>query len=443
MKRGLLQAIGRRVLAAVLLVMLSLPAAAQGLVRDAEIEATLKRIADPILRAAGLSPSQVTLYIVSNPRLNAFVAGGNNIFIHTGLFRRLEGIDEIRAVIAHETGHITGGHVARRNQRLRTARGIAGLGVVLSVAAVAAGAPQAGIGLGIGAQEAALRDFLAHTRAEEAAADQASLRYMVAAGADPTAITRVMKLFSGQEILSGARQDPYVRTHPLWRDRLRYLEDRVASAPRGQGPSQLDAYWHARLVAKFDGFLGNPSYTLRKYKDDRTEIGALARAVAYHRLPDIRRSMQTVDGLLSIRPNDPFYNELKGQFLLENGDAAGATAAYRRAVSLAPREALIQAGLGRALVARGGADREALDVLERARALDPADPRMLRDLAVAYARNGQAGRAALASAERFALLGRLGDAKVQATRAAGQLPEGSAAWRRAQDIIAAADRGLR
>ncbi|MEO0913107.1 MAG: M48 family metalloprotease, partial [Pseudomonadota bacterium] len=333
----------------------------------------------------------------------------------------------------------------RRNEKLRQTRGIAGIGLLLSVAAAAAGGGRGAIAAGAISQEAALRDFLAHTRAEEASADQAGLRYMVGAGADPEAMLEVMKLFVGQEFLSTSRADPYVRTHPLWRDRIRYLEDRVASAPRGKGTDPADAYWHARMVAKFNGFIGNPDRTLRQYRDDKTEAGALARAVAYHQRPNIRRAMAQVDALIRARPNDPFYWELKGQFLLENGDAAASIRAYRQAVALAPSEALILGGLGRALVAldQPGATREALAILEKSRSLVVANARTLRDLAIAYARSGQNGRASLATAERFALQGRLRDASVHARRAAAQLPEGSVGWRQAQDILLAAEQAAK
>ncbi len=418
---------------------------AQGLIRDAEIERTLSLVSAPIFRAAGLSPSQVRIYIVQNPRMNAFVAGGNNIFIHTGMLRRLKTIDQLRSVIAHETGHITGGHMARRNEKLRQTRGVAGLALLLSVAAAVAGGGDAAIAGGAISQEAALRNFFNHTRVEESSADQAGLRYMIAAGADPRAAIEVMKLFSGQEILSASRADPYVRTHPLWSERIRLLEDKVANAPRAKPADPTEAYWYARMVAKFNGFIGRPDRTLRQYKNDKTEIGALARAVAYHKRPDIRKAMATVDSLIKARPNDPFYWELKGQFLLENGNAGQAVRAYRQAVALAPKEGLILGGLGRALIAldQPNATREALSILEKSRSLDKANPRTLRELAVAYARTGQNGRASLATAERFALQGRLRDASVHARRAATQLPEGSAGWRNAQDILSAADRASR
>ena len=413
-------------------------AAAQGVIRDAEIERALGQIANPVLRAAGLGRSQVDIYIIDDPDLNAFVAGGNNIFIHSGLLRKLETIDQLQAVIAHEVAHITGGHLARRNEKIRQAQRKAGVGAVIALAAAVAGANEIGLAAGLLSQEVALRDILAHSRGEEAAADQAGLGYLVGAGADPGAVLEVMELFRGQEILSERYVDPYVQTHPLWSRRVRLLEDRVASARPGRERSRGEINLHRRMVAKFDGFLGNPRQVLRKYKDDKTEIGALARAVAYHRIPDVRRAMSTVDALIRARPDDAFYHELKGQFLIERGRAADAVAAYSRAARLAPDEPLILAGLGRALVAvdTPKSTRQALDVLTRAAAKEKADPGILRNLAVVYARLGDNGRASLATAERFALQGRLKDADIHATRAAGQLPQGSPGWRRAQDILA-------
>ncbi len=410
---------------------------AQGLIRDAEIEATMSRLARPVILAAGLSPGQVNIYMINNPRMNAFVAGGNNIFIHTGLLRRLKTQDQLQAVIAHELGHIVGGHIARRNEKLRAGRGPVAIGLLLAAAAIASGNSEAGVTAGLIGNQIAQRDFLAHSRAEESAADQASLRYMAAAGAQPEAVLEVMRLFRGQDALSGRYVDPYAVTHPLWGQRIRYLQDRVASAPKGKPPSAQDAYWHSRMVAKFDGFIGNTRRTIQKYKDDKTEIGTLARAVAYHRVPNLKAARRNVDALIKARPNDPYYHELKGQFLLEGGDAKGAVSSYRTAARLAPNEALILSGLGRALVAldTGAATQEALDVLVRARSMDDKDPSVLRNLATAYARVGQTGRASLATAERFALQGRLRDAQVHARRATRQLSEGSPGWRQAQDIL--------
>ena len=412
---------------------------ASGFIRDAEIEKLLADYSYPLFRAAGLNPSRVRILIVQDRSLNAFVAGGNNIFLHTGLLQRLETVDQLQAVIAHEIAHITGGHQTRIADRVRNANTVAGLGLLLSIASVASGAGEAAVAIGAGSQEVARRSLLAHSRAEEASADQAGLRYMIAAGTDPQGLLDVLKLFRGQEMLSGRRADPYVRTHPLWRQRLRLLEAKIAASPKGSGPDPTLAAWHSRMVAKFDAFLDTPARTLRDATSN-SELDVMARAIAYHRLPDRSKSMASINALIKARPSDAFYHELKGQFLLENGDAGGAVSSYRRAVQLAPKEPLILAGLGRALVAvnTSASLKEALTVLERARQRDDANPSLMRDLGRAYAANGQPGLASLATAERYALQARLRDASIHAKRAQGQLPQGSPAWRRAQDILDAA-----
>ena len=423
------------------------PAAAQSLIRDAEIERTLGRIADPLLRTAGLAPGQVDIYILDDPELGAFVAGGNNIFLHTGLLRELDTIDQLRAVIAHELGHIVGGHIARRDEQIRQARGTTALGVVLSIAAAAAGGG-ADVALATGSMfgQAAQRNLLAHSRAEEGAADQAGLNLMVGAGAQPQALLEVMDLFRGQAALhAGPAVTGYTSTHPLWSDRLRYLEERVANAPAGRPPSDEDRYWHGRMVAKLDAFLRPPREALARYSGDTGETGLMARAIAWHRLPDLGEARSAMDRLLAARPDDPYYHELDGQFRLENGEVPAAVAAYRKAAELLPYEPLILSGLGRALVARDTpqTDAEALEVLTRARRLDRADPMALRNLAIVHARRGDEGQAALATAERMMLAGRLQDAGIHATRAMRALPRGGPGWRQAEDILTAARRSER
>ncbi len=423
------------------------PAArAQSLIRDAEIESTLQRLAYPLIRAAGLNPASVRIYIVNDPDPNAFVAGGANLFINSGLITRLETPDQLRAVIAHEVGHIAGGHITRRDQAMGGARNIALIGAAGAIAATLGGSPEVGLALATGSQNAAQRSALAHSRAEESAADQSGLRYMIAAGADPQATLDVLKLFRGQEALLSSSQDAYARTHPLWSDRIAMLEQRVAEAPGPRAQDPADAYWHARMVAKFRGFQQSPGATLRAYPaSDTSEAAALARAVAYHREPSLSRSLANIDALLAAKPNDPYYNELRGQILLESGKAGPAAASYRRAAELAPEEPLILAGLGRAILNTDApnAPGEAAAALRRSRALEAGNPDVLRDLALAEARLGNEGQAALATAERFALVGAYPDALRQAERAAALLPRGTPGWNQAQDVITLARRALK
>jgi predicted Zn-dependent protease len=425
------------VLFALLLLALAGPLRAQGLIRDAELEHALRQVAGPILTAGGMGNGSVEIMVLNDRKPNAFVVDGRHVFIHSGLLTRLDDPAELQAVIAHELAHITNGHIARRAGNYRGARTAAGLGLALGLAVAAAGGADAGVGLAAGAQSAAMRNFLAHTRAEEMAADTTAIRTMAAAGVDPAAMLRVMELFRGQEALSPGRQDPYVRTHPLWRDRLRAIE---AQAAAWTGPARADpetVYWYGRARAKLDGFLDNPSRVLRRVGNDPGELATLARAIALHRQPDVARALAEADRLIAMRPDDPWYYELRGQILLESGNARAAVAAYGRAAALAPREPLIRAGLGRAQLAAGD-PAAARETLETARARDPRDPRLLRDLGMAYARTGQDGMASLVTAERHALAGRWTDARLHAERAAGQLPRGSTGWQRAEDILAAA-----
>lgn len=413
-----------------------------GLIRDAEIEATLKRLAYPMLRAAGLNPGSVRIYILDNPEPNAFVAGGNNLFINTGLIMRLKTVDQLKAVIAHEIGHMAGGHLTRRDAALGGARGIAAIGMAAAVAATVAGSPGAGVALATGAGNAAHRSALAYSRSEEAAADQAGLRYLTAAGGDPEATLEVLRMFRGQEALLSSRQDAYALTHPLWSERIMLLEQKVAETKRPAAPDPTDVYWHGRMVAKFKGFLQTPGQTLRNYPaSDGSEAATLARSVAYHREPSLKRALAQVDSLIAGRPDDAYYHELRGQFLLEDGQAKAAAASYARAVALAPKEPLILGGYGRALL-NAGEPEEAAETLRRSISMDKANPEVLRDLALAEARLGNEGAAALATAERFLIEGRFKDALRQGARAEQLLPRGSPGWRQAEDVITMARRAL-
>lgn len=418
------------------------PARAATLLRDADIEYALKQLGAPILRAAGLSPNQVRILLIDDNTLNAFIVDTTAIFIHSGLLSKLETAAQVQAVIAHEAAHISNGHISQRLGNLRSARTAAGLGMALAAAAAASGSGQAAVGLAIGVQSSVMRNFLAHSRAEESSADISSIRYMVAAGVDPQGAVEVQELFRGQEALSESRQDPYMRSHPLTSDRFRALRGLAAGA-KSPPPDPVAAYWFARAKGKLTAFTRAPSWTLRRADDSGSaDIAQMRRAIAYHRQSDLRNALAQMDAAIRSRPNDPFLRELKGQILLESRRPADAVAVYSAAARLAPREPLILGGLGRAYLANG-APGEALKVLEQARGRDFGDARILRDLAVAYAKTGQTAMASLVTAERYALQGRLKDAAIHATRAEAALPRGSGPWKRAQDVLSAAQSAAR
>ncbi|SEP54995.1 M48 family metalloprotease [Thalassovita taeanensis] len=418
----------------------ALPARAVTLLRDPDIEHALGELARPVLTAAGLPANNIQVLVIRDDTLNAFVLDQRHIFIHSGLLLRMTSADMLQSVIAHEAAHIANGHISRRIQNAQVANTISGLGMALAVAAVSSGADaRAAGGLSLGLASSANRVFMSHTRAEESAADSSGLRYMISAGADPHAFTEVLDIFRGQELLAEGRQDPYARTHPMSRDRLRAIDALVAANTRAPRPDPSVAYWFARAQGKLSAFLRAPSWTLRRAASSATpDIALMRQAIAYHRQPDSKKALAAIDKLVAARPNDPFVHDLRGQILLENRKAQAAVAAYGKAASLAPRNAQILGGQGRALLAAGN-PKAALTVLEKSRARDFSDARVLRDLATAYATTGQPGMASVLTAERYALSGRFDDALIHAKRAEGLLPRGSASWLRAQDVISAAE----
>ncbi|MEL6620020.1 MAG: M48 family metalloprotease [Pseudomonadota bacterium] len=423
---------------------LALPARAVTLLRDADIEYALAQVAAPVLQAAGLSASGTKILVVDDSSLNAFVIGNDAIYINSGLIMRMDRAAMLQAVVAHEAAHIAKGHITRRMTNLGAARTAASLGTALAVLAGAAGGGQAAVGAAIGAQSAAQRSFLAHTRAEESSADQSGLRYMRAAGVPLSGMLDVMQLFRGQETLSAARQDPYVRSHPLSRDRLRAIQSfAAASANAESGDQRAVDYWFLRAKGKLTAFKRRGSWTMNRLGESGyRDIALMREAIAQHRNSKTKRALSAIDKAIAQRPQDPFYHDLRGQILMETRNFNAAVNAHARAVNLRPRDGLLQAGYGRALLATGNVS-AALQALERARRVDFRDGSMLRDLSVAYAKSGQRGMASLVTAERYALRGRLEDAGIHAKRATGLLPEGSGPWQRAQDVLLASERAAK
>ena len=430
-----------------MLMVLPHPSHATVLLRDADAEYALQQIAAPVLRAAGLNPTQVKVLIVNESDLNAFVVGNDAIFINYGLINKMQRADMLQGVIAHEAAHIVNGHITRRLSNLGDSRTIAGLGIALAVASAMAGSSDGAVGFALGSQSVAQRVFFKHTRAEEASADQSGVRFLRRAGIDTKGILDVFEIFRGQELLSDTRQDPYTRSHPLSRDRIRSLEGFVASnegviPDKGAVKSDAD-YWFIRLKGKITASTRSPKWTLGRISETRyKDVAFLREAIAHHRNSNTKRALQAIDAAIALRPDDPFLYDQRGQILIETRNFNSATNAYASAVNLAPNNSLLLAGYGRALLASENISK-AKSVLEKSRSIDFRDGSMLRDLAVTYAKSKQPGMAALTTAERYALLGRMADAKIHSKRAVGILPHGSGPWQRAQDVLIVSERAAK
>jgi predicted Zn-dependent protease len=424
--------------------LMATPALAQGregisFIRDAEIEHNIRHFATPVFEMAELDPEAVQIYIVNDATLNAFVAGGQRLFLHTGLLQRVERPSQLIGVIAHETGHIAGGHLSRTNEALRNASAEAIVAMVLGGLIAAAGAPGPAIAVLSAGQHVAERSLLKYTRGQESAADQAAITFLNRTKQSSTGLVEFLDVLGRQESLVVERQDPYTRTHPISTERIQVLREQVLRSPYANQPDSPDYIRRLqRIQAKLLGYIGGLGETLKKYPvTDITPVARYARAFAYYRQGNLPRMMSELDPLIAAEPDDPFYHEIKGQALFEHGRINEAVAPAREAVKLAPREPLLRYLLGQVLLGleKPEANRDAIIHLEESARQDADYHGTWVLLAIAYGREENFGMAALASAERFLLEDRTLDARGQAERAKRLLPLGAPAVLRAQDII--------
>ncbi len=411
-------------------------------IRDAETEAFLRRLSHPLFRAAGVDPALVRITLIQDRAINAFVSTGNRMFLHTGLLQQAQSVGEVMGVLAHETGHIAGGHLARLPEEMRNAM-IRTLGAMLLGGAAAAasgqGAPLAA-GM-LGGQSMAMGQLLAFTRSQEQAADQAALVYLDRLGWSSRGIERLLERLLDQELLAASRQDPYFRTHPLSRDRLDFVRERMAGSRALDAPpppGMEEAF--AMVRAKLDGFIDPPVTTWRRHPEsDGAAPARYARAIAQFRSGRIDAALAILDTLLREQPSNPWLHELRGQVLFEGHRPAEALAPYANAARLAPEEALIRVSHAGVLIELGSPAqlRQAIAELEAALRTERDSPFAWRQMAVARGRLGEMPLADLALAEEALLLGDPRSARTLARRAEAALPPGPVRLR-AQDIANAA-----
>jgi predicted Zn-dependent protease len=408
-------------------------------IRDAEIENTIRLYATPIFQAAGLEPSAINIYLVNDKTLNAFVAGGQKLFLNTGLLMRSGNAGQVIGVIAHETGHIAGGHLSRTRDAMKKSSAASILAMVLGGVAVMGGRSDVGAAIIAGGRQMGARNFLQYSRTQESAADAAAMRFLEATGQSAVGMLEFFEILGDQELLSVKRQDPYYRSHPLSRERKNAVAAFVERSRYSKKPEPEDfAERHARMKAKLHAFLDPVSRTLRRYKEDDQRLEArYARTIAYSRRPDLERAIPLIDGLISERPGDPYFLELKGQMLFENGRILNALPFYEQAVLLAPGSALLRRALGQVQMETGDPaliERSIGNLLIAANA-DKTDPFTWRLLGTAYGKIDKRGESSLALGEAALLTNKPSDARFHAERAADLLKQGSTGWMQAQDIL--------
>ena len=423
------------------------PVMAQSILRDAETEAFFKEISAPLITAAGLDPNNVDIILINDKSVNAFVAGGQAVYLHSGLIDAATTANEVQGVIAHELGHVVGGHAVRFDEGVSVASGISIASLILAAAAMAAGAGEAGMGILSAGQQAAMGKFLAYSRGQEGTADASGAQYLSTAGISGRGSISFFKKLQNFEFRLGIPQeDSYGRTHPLSGERISVLQDKYSVDPAWNAP--LNPKWEndfKRIKAKLTGYLSDPKATMRDYpENDKSVPARYARAYAWHKSAYPQKALDESSSLVASAPEDPYFLELHGQILLESGRPADAIIPLRKAVSLTGNQPLIAAIFGHALIATEDKTKldEAAQVLKAAVTKDNQNPFAWYQLGVVYEQKGDSARAALASAERYLMEGAPQLALPNAQTAMAGLPEYSPDWIRAQDINMVAEAKL-
>ena len=426
------------------------PVGGKGLpiIRDAEIEQLLRDYTTPILKAAGLAQQNVQVVIIQDRAFNAFVMDGRRIFINVGALSDAKTPNEVIGVLAHETGHLAGGHLAKLRQELAKAQTALVIGMLLGVGAAVAGATTGG-GRGSGLSQAGVaslsaqpelvrRTLLGYVRSQEEAADRAGIRFLTATQQSPKGMHDTFQRFAQQTLFISQGADPYTMSHPMPRERVEALAQQAKASPFWDKKDVADLQErHDLMRAKLSGFLDKPDGVARRYPLSDTSLAArYARAISAYKFSDLRGALAQIDSLIQARPANPYFHELRGQALLENGRPAEAVASLRKAASLAPNAILIRIMLGQALVATNDPKLgdEAVTMLQAALVREPEAADGYRQLAMVYGRRGDYAQADLASAQAAFHAGEIKTARELAGRARNRFPTGSPGWVKSDDI---------
>lgn len=426
------------------------PAAAQSILRDAETEAMFHQMADPLVKAAGLSPRNVQVVLINDDSINAFVVGGQTVYVHSGLIHAADNANEVQGVIAHELGHIADGHVLAGEAAMRPAMGIYLLSMVLGVAAMAAGGGSgaaAGAGIMAAGQQAAMGKYLSFSRTQEATADATGAKFLRDANISGRGMLTFFKKLQQEEYRYGIGNiDPFMQSHPLTGERIQTLTADIQSSPAyGNKPDAALEERFKRVKAKLEGFVADPQTTLRLYPPaDQSIYAHYARAYAYHKGGYPEKADAEAQALVAARPDDPYFLEIEGQILLEAGKPVEALVPLRAATLGSNNNPLIATTFGHALIATDAKRNlpEAVTVLRSAVARDDDNPFAWYQLGTAYEQQGDEHRAALATAEQASLTGDMRRAATSARYAMTGIPQNTPDWIRAQDIAMTAQNDM-
>lgn len=414
-----------------------LNAIALEVIRDAEIEDTIKDLVQPVYKAAGLDVNHMNIVIVNDDEINAFVVGGMNIFVYTGLLKKATMPESLIGVVAHETGHIKGGHVVRQKAEAKRAMAQMAVGYILGIASALSGSPDTAQALVFGSQQLSERQMLAYSRKHEEAADAFALTTLDKLQITPEGLAKILQMLGEDEALRFGKVDPYALTHPLSKERIERIKHHIeVNKDRYRPLSSEKEYRFKRAVVKLNAFLDNSDKTLKSYPEkDQSELAYLARAIAYYKQASIPKATSQMEHLLKLHPNDGYYTELLGQILFESGEVDKAIPYYRKALKQLPNSSLIQLELALALLVNGTSQvQEARELLRKVVAKEPHNAAAWHQLGIAYGKEGNLGLSYWALAEEAVLTGRKADMKQFIDYSQEYLPKDSPTRLRLKDL---------
>ncbi len=436
----------RAIAAMMLATLLVGQAAAQSLIRDTEIEESLREFGDPLIRAAGLNPKSVDIYIVNDPTLNAFVTRGQKVFFHTGILVEFDSPNQLKGVMAHEVGHIASGHLARSSDTQRSAYGTFLVAAGIGLAAILAGEGQAGAAILGSSQQFAVLDVLRYSRINESSADQAGANYLEISGQSGKGLIEFFEKFRYQEVMSEQGRFPYFRSHPLSSARIDALREVVDESPYTETPDSPEDIHRMKIMqAKLRGFIDPPQTTFVNFPEtDESEYGRLARSVAHFRAANLPQALISVDSLITEFPQNPYYHELRGEILYKSGKAKQAQPSLRKAIELKPNAPLLKQALAQSLIDEQMPEgiSESVTLLKSVLQAEPENGYSWYLLSQAYGHQKKKGLAQYASAEQHYARGDLRTAQSFAGRAMQILPRDTPQYRRANDIVVVSEAQL-
>ena len=396
------------------------------LIRDAEIEDTMNLYMTQLFKASGQDISKLKLYIIHDPAINAYASLGHTLVVNTGLIMKCDNVGQLIGVLAHETGHIAGTHVVKSYGEMQTSQTVMIASMLLGAAAgVLAGRSDIAAAITMGGMQVGQANFLSFTRAHENAADQAAAKYLDRLGWSSAGLYEMMQKFESQELLSSERQDPYMRTHPLTKERVNFFQHHSnKNKEKGlQFPPDFEEKFQ-RMKTKMTAYVNNPQAVLNKISSSDHSLEAkYARCIAYFRTGEFDKSSSILEDLIEQHPKDPYFKELKAQMRFERGDIPGSIELYQEAIKYSNNSKMMQTVYGLALIESPQRKHHemAIPVLETACKYEPENPFVWRLLATAYGKLNQTGKADLMIAKQEILLGNYDRAKGLAKRAKNSL----------------------